>query len=105
MAALYRILEGVHRCVAAREAGLTEVRARIDRGGGLGLPEMVELSALFSPKSEIGRWDRGRDFHVLIGMIGDPTVRPTIPPVELTPVAARVAKYLTPIADVVVRNV
>lgn len=101
----YRILEGVHRCVAAHRVGLTEIRARIDTGGRLGAVVLVPLEVVYSPKREIGRWDRRRDFLVLVGLFADEATRDAIDPVELTEVPARVAKYLTPVADVIVNPV
>jgi hypothetical protein len=103
--ALYRIMSGVHRCVAAREAGLTEIRAVVDRGGGLGPVELVPLAELHSPKPAIGRWDRGRDFMVLVGMMSDPAQRDALPPVELLVASPRGVKYLTPLTDVILNPV
>jgi hypothetical protein len=103
--AQYRIMSGVHRCVAAREAGQTEVRAVVDRGSGLGPVEMIPLADLFSPKPAIGRWDRNRDFMVLVGMTTDPVQRDALPPVELVAASPRGVKYLTPLAGVILNPV
>jgi hypothetical protein len=103
--ALYRILSGVHRCVAAREAGLVEVRALVDRGDGIGSIELVLLSELYSPKPEIGRWDRKRDLSVLIGLMNDPVQREKLAPVELMPISPAMGKYLTPLAQVILNPI
>lgn len=50
----YRILDGVHRCVATFRAGETHVRARIDRGGALGPEQLLPLDELYSGKTAIG---------------------------------------------------
>lgn len=102
---LYRILAGVHRCVAAHAAGLVEVRAQVDRGGALGPVELVSLADLYSPKPAIGRWDRGRDFAVLIGIMADPVLRDALAPVVVSIASPRAVKYLTPLAAVVVHPV
>jgi hypothetical protein len=102
---LYRIVQGVHRCVAAHQAGRTEIRARIDRGGILGPIELVPLSNVYSPKPAIGRWDRGRDFLVLVHLMANPMYRDTMEPVILNPVSPKIAGYLTRVADVVVNPV
>jgi hypothetical protein len=99
---LYRIVQGVHRCVAARLVGLVEVQAQIDRGGLLGPVVAVPLDAVYSPKSSIRRWDRGRDFNVLLQMMADETRRRVLWPVVLAVLPTHRAKYITRIADVVV---
>jgi hypothetical protein len=53
---LYRIWEGVHRCVAAREAGLAGIYAAImDNDGRILRSELVPLDRIYSPKSSIDR--------------------------------------------------
>lgn len=102
---LFRIIEGVHRCVAAHRAGCSEIRARIDTGGSLGPVQWIRLDYLYSPKAVIGRWDRGRDFEVLVRIMSDPVQRDTIPPVILTALPATRAKYLKHVAGVTVSPV
>lgn len=101
----YKVLEGVHRCVAARKAGLKEIPARIDTGGRPGPATLVPLDQVFTTKREIGRWDRRRDFLVLVQLYADEATRDAIPPVELKQVSDRVANRLTRVADVVVTPV
>lgn len=98
----YLIVDGVHRCVAARLVGLVEALARVDRGGRLGPVEVVPLDAVYSPKSSIGRWDRGRDFNVLLAVMADATRRTALWPVILAPLPPQRARYFSRVADVVV---
>lgn len=101
---LFRVLEGVHRCVAARRAGLSSIRARVDVQGCLGPVVEVALADVFTAKTEIGRWDRHRDFLGLVALMQDEEKRAAIPPVELVEVSATVARYLTPVSVVVVTD-
>jgi hypothetical protein len=103
--ALYRILEGVHRCVAAREAGLNGIRAQIDRQGILSPVEVIPLDSMYSPKREIGRWDRNRDFFVLVGIMQNEAQRESLDPVILSSISARTAGYFTRVANVVVNPI
>jgi hypothetical protein len=100
----YKVLEGVHRCVAARLAGLTEIQARIDSDGNLGPAVFIPLGQIYSTKREIGRWDRRRDLMDLVRMFADETIRGAVPAVELSVVPDWVSKYLTPIAGVIVER-
>ncbi len=103
MATIYKILSGVHRSVAAFQAGLSEIRARVDRGGALDPPRMISLVSLYSPKPEIGRLDRGRDFRVLVEIMKDEIARELLDPIEIAAIPEQIGKYLTPIATVAVR--
>jgi hypothetical protein len=103
--ARYRILDGVHRCVAAHRAGETHVRARIDQGGSLGLEQLLPLDEMYSGKPDIGRWDRGRDLLDLVSIMSDPVKRATLDPVIVILVSDRVASYLTPLVQVIVNPV
>ena len=88
--ALYKILSGVHRCVAASKAGLADIRAQLDDGGGkLGPVTSIPLADLYSPKPAIGRWDRGRDFLDLVMLFADETSRETFDPVEVIEMSVR----------------
>lgn len=99
---LYKILEGVHRCVAAHLAGQATITARVDVKGSLGPPVPVPLDDIYSPKPVIDRWDHDKDFHVLLNLMADDEGRASIPAVELVAIPRRVAKYLTPVARVTV---
>lgn len=100
----YRLLEGVHRCVAAHMTGQTEIAACIDFDGHLGEKRMVPLTAIFSSKTEIGWRDRGRDFQVLLDRMANEEERGQLAPVELIVISPRGAKYLTRIEDVIVQG-
>jgi hypothetical protein len=102
--ARYRIMDGVHRCVAALRAGETHVRARVDQGGSLGPEQLLPLDELYSGKPSIGRWDRGRDFVDLVNIMSDPVKRATLNPVVVSLVSDRVAGYLTPLVQVAVNQ-
>jgi len=81
-----------------------EIKCRIDDDGILSVLLRIELKFLYSPKHEIGRWDRSRtrDFYDLVRLMSDPDERDKLQPIEISVVSAKFAKYLTPIADVVV---
>ncbi|MBX9581332.1 MAG: hypothetical protein K2X87_13565 [Gemmataceae bacterium] len=100
---VYRIVSGVHRGVAAREAGLTGILAEVMDDEGVVLRrELVPLSRLYSPKPGIDRWDRGRDFAVLVGLMGTVAGRAAVEAITVSPLAPRYLPYLTPLLDVVV---
>lgn len=101
----YKVMSGVHRCVAAHQAGLTEIRARVDVDEKLGPVVLIALEFMYTTKREIGRWDRRRDFLELVKPFADESTRDTIPEVELMEVPDGVTKYLTKVADVVVNPV
>lgn len=103
--ARYRILSGVHRCVAAFQAGATHIRAQVDRHGALGPVELLPLVELYSSKGAIGRWDRGRDFMKLIKFMSDPSHREAMEPVIVAAVSERNARRLTKVSQVVVNPV
>lgn len=100
MAKIYKILNGVHRSVAAFQAGLSEIRSRVDRRGALDPPQLIRLDYLYSPKPEIGRSDRGRDFQVLVDIMKDDIARELLDPIEIAVIPVQIAKYFTPIAAV-----
>jgi len=97
---IYKILAGVHRCVAARLAGLTEIKACIDDGGNLGPEVLIRLDAIVSVKSEIGRFDRNRDFHELLRIMANDVERERLEAIELMQISERHAKYFIRVADV-----
>jgi hypothetical protein len=80
----YLIAQGVHRAVAAREAGV----------------RVIPLEQLVSPKPTISRWDRGRDFFRLIELMRSPAGRAGTPPIFVGPVSDEVASRHTPLSDV-----
>ncbi|MFO0935225.1 MAG: ParB/Srx family N-terminal domain-containing protein [Gemmataceae bacterium] len=98
--ASYRLIDGIHRCVAARMAGLEEISAVVDRDGVLSGVVMIPLNELYSPKSSIGRWDRGRDFFDLVAVMADPLKRATMRPIIAEAVMPPAMKYLTPVSRV-----
>ena len=63
------ILEGVHRSVGAREAGLQGVLAQIESEGRKIRVAVIPFAQLLSPKSAIERWDRGCDFFKLVALM------------------------------------
>lgn len=103
--ATYRIVDGVHRCVAARFAGITEIRAQVDDGNGVyGDVELVSLDVIYSSKAEIGLWDRGRDFFELVKLMSNERSRDLLPPIVLLEVSERYLKYLTLVEGVTVNR-
>lgn len=100
--AIYCIMAGVHRCVAAREAGLAGIYAEImDDDGFVLRHERVLLTRLYSPKPTIDRWDRRWDFADLVAVMRTVTGRANIETVTVSPVSAGRAARLTPLLDVV----
>jgi hypothetical protein len=91
--------------VAARGAGLTEIRVGADTSGVFGSVELIALADLYSPKLQIGRWVRGRDFLTLVQIMADPLKLGTLDPIVVMVVPERLAKYLTPLAEVVVNPI
>jgi hypothetical protein len=51
----YYILQGVRRCVAAREAGLSDIPATIFEAGKSPVTTRLPLACLHSPKPSIAR--------------------------------------------------
>jgi hypothetical protein len=102
---LYLIVQGVHRCVAARMVGLPAIFADVlDTDGRRVRSERVSLEQLYSPKAEIDRWDRGRDFQNLLNLMGSTTGRAGLEPVFLSELFPARLKYFTPVLDVVVKG-
>ena len=99
---LYRILDGVHRCVAAHKVGRTQISAVVDTDGSLGPEIMVPLERIYSPKTEIRRFDRNRDFEELLDIMRDDDRREMMTPVVLVRLSPRRTKYWTPVASVAV---
>lgn len=80
----YYIEAGVHRAVAAREAGLEEVRAILHREGIVDEEIVVRLDQLFANRETVvGVKTKRRDLPGLIQAMLDPVARGNIPPIEL----------------------
>ena len=100
---LFRIVSGVHRCVAAREAGLAGIFAEImDDDGFMLVGGLVALDCIYSPKPSIDRWDRNRDFLDLVAIMSSVAGRAKIETVTLTPIDFFRSTYLTSLMDVIV---
>lgn len=102
---MYRILDGVHRCVAAQRIGLTEILAEIDVGGKRSVPLLIPLSQIFSGKFEISRFDRDRDFNRLLEIMANDIERLEIDAVVLVELQPRYSKYFVRLADVQIQSV
>jgi hypothetical protein len=102
----YRLLDGVHRSVAAHLAGLSEIKGQvdIDGSGNLSEPFMIPLSEIYSPKTEIDRFDRRKDLLGLVQLMLNETDRERLPAVIVMVLPATRAKYFVRVADVVVHS-
>ena len=91
----YRIQQGVRRCVAVRNAGWTDVPARIVEDGRPDVFTRLPLSVIASGKASIPRDSRYIvDTEYKTAVLG---TQP--PPIEVNPVySQRVAARLTPVA-------
>jgi hypothetical protein len=77
----YYIQTGVRRCVAAREAGLTDIPAIIYEPGKLPVPTRLLLSQLHSPKFSVVRdlrYIRNTEYPTLV-------LKTEPPPIEVEP--------------------
>jgi hypothetical protein len=101
---VYVIQDGVHRAVAARNAGLTGVLATIYRDGQPPQVRVVELHRLYSTKPVIGRRDKGRDIVALTARLTTTLGRMNFEPVIVVRIATWAAARLTPLADVIVSD-
>ena len=100
---LYVIVQGVHRCVAARLVGLPAIFAEVHDGEGHSIrSQLVPLGCVYSPKSEIDRWDRGWDFRKLVSLLRTAQGRASLPPVILHEMPTGRAKFFTLVFDVVI---
>ena len=95
---IYKILDGVHRCVAAHRCGFATIFARIDRDGALSESLELPLADLVSSKSVIGRWDRGRDFQDLVEIVLDELTRSELLPIVVSEIDPISAKYFSSIS-------
>ncbi|MCZ2342457.1 MAG: hypothetical protein LC104_11790 [Bacteroidales bacterium] len=98
----YLIVQGVHRSVAAREAGLSGILTQIESNGRKIRLTVLPFDQLLSPKAAIGRWDRGRDFWTLVALMQTVAGRARIPAVIVNPVPEVVWYRFTPLTDVAV---
>ena len=103
---LYLLSDGVHRSVAAREAGLAGVLAWVCYDDGVQPPRqvVVPLDQLYSPHITINRFDRRRDLLDLIRQMGSILGRSRVEAVIVAPVTPAVAARYTPVRQVVVTN-
>ena len=97
---LYKIGEGVHRSVAAREAGLDRILATIFQDGQPPRVQVVLLDQLYSPKAFIHRFDRNADIMVLVSLLSTPEGRSRMVAIGIEPLSGAGAKRLTPIRSV-----
>jgi len=80
----FYIESGVHRAVAAREAGLLEILAVVYIPGSAPLEIMVPLSTLHSNRRSVSRRiTRRRNLPGLIRAMSDPAARESVPRIEL----------------------
>jgi hypothetical protein len=89
---MYRIGEGVRRSVAAREAGHSDILARVK---GSGEPTRIPLDQLLSPKASIAR-----DNRFINALRGIMTRDPAVPPIEVSPLGPDIPANLTPVSNV-----
>ena len=102
---LYYIESGVHRAVAAREAGLTELPARLYVPNSPVLELDVSLASLRSKRRTITRRiTRRRDLPGLIRAMADPVTREKVPRIELQRFGEFAQPKTIPLADVVITN-
>lgn len=98
----YLIAQGVHRCVAAREAGLSGVLAQVELDGKKVGVRVITLDCLVSPKAVISRWDRGWDFRTLVERMKTADGRAAVTPVFVVPMTPETAARHSRLLDVIV---
>ncbi len=80
----YYIEAGVHRAVAAREAGLEEIEAILHVPEQPSIPVTVPLASLHSSReSVIGQKTKRRDVPGLIAAMLDPIARRKVPRIDI----------------------
>lgn len=79
----FYIFDGVHRAVAARELRLIGVLATLHDEGSRPRLIVVDPARLYSPKSEIKRFYKNRDFHELVALMGTVEGRTRLRPIEV----------------------
>jgi hypothetical protein len=91
---LYYIAGGVRRSIAAREAGLKDIAARIVEPGKPDVFMRIDLDQLYSPKSMIIR--NGRYLRIEIAM----KAGAVLPLIEVQPLGIRGQSKAIPLAQV-----
>jgi hypothetical protein len=92
----YYILQGVRRCVVARDAGLQDIPATIYVPGKTPVTTRIPLSQLHSPKQAILR-----DYRYIRYTEYPTLVLKTVPsPIAVEPLGTPGQKQTTPIAQV-----
>ena len=99
----YYIEAGVHRAIAAREAGLTEIEAVLHTPDQPSRRLIVSLDGLHSPRaSVIGVKTKRYDLPGLIRAMSDPAARLKVPPIEIQRLGEPGQPALVPLATVVI---
>jgi hypothetical protein len=96
---LFYIKEGVRRAVAAREAGLSSIPARIIELGKPDVDTRVLLDQLYSPKRVIPRdyrYIRDTEYPTLV-------LKTEPPPLDIEPLGAPGQAASIPLAQVILR--
>ena len=97
----YYIEAGVHRAVAAREAGLTEIRAVLYVPYQPPQHLSVPLDRLHSSRrSVVGHTTRRRDLPGLIRAMADPVARAKVPEIAIQRLGEQGQPSTIPLADV-----
>ncbi len=96
----FYIEDGVHRAVAAREAELTAILAKLIRDGMEDELILVRLDRLCSPKERVGRWDHRRDLFDLVALLKTPIGRAKMPEISVQPLGAAGQTRSIPLTDV-----
>lgn len=99
----YFIEQGVHRCVAAREAGLEELPAVLHVEDQPDRVIMVRLSELYTLRAVVhGGKTARRDLPGLIAAMQDDTRRSRVPLIHVQPVGAFAQPKFIPLVSVVI---
>ena len=99
----YYIEAGVHRAVAAREAGLEEIEATLHAPDQPSIRVRVRLADLHSNRAAVvGVKTKRRDLPGLIAAMADPKVRTRGPPIDLQPLGVAFQPRSIPLASVVI---
>jgi|SRR5580765_6435347 len=99
----YYIADGVHRAVAARENGLTQLLARLVIQGQSDQFIYVVPDQLHSPKASISRTVTARrNYTALEGAMATPAGRARVPPIEVQPLGTPGQTASVPLAQVTI---
>jgi hypothetical protein len=96
----FYISDGVNRAVAARELGLIGVLGILHEEGIPDRTILVEVSQLHSPRREIRRQYKGRDFQEHLQVMATAEGRLTIRPTEIERLGVVGQTGSVPLADV-----